>query len=197
MGRKDQNGFAGRLRSLFDGRSIISSQNPPSSTVSPKSPAPRLGLSILLSPTIDLPGLPSHVSPSSRAPASPQPIGRVTSPTGSTITAPPFASSRQPRSTIHSPSPTFAPSGHSSRRTDWNWEHVRDNSGSVRRRPRRRMEQARPQHGIKGILREKAGRLKLIRCLGLGSLVVVGLAICKLGVSFKITLTDLFLQIWR
>lgn len=189
MSRTNEYGFGGRLRTLFHGRSSISSQNSPSSVDSPKSPAPRLGLSILLSPTIDLPGLPSQRSPSSQTPAPPQSTSRLASPTGSTIFAPPSAWSRQPQP--HSPTQTLSQSRQSSPRTDWNWEHVRDSSGNVRRRRKRRIGQTRPRHGMKSILQSKTGRLKLLRCLGLGSLLAIGLTVCKQMVSLKTTSTDI------
>jgi hypothetical protein len=183
MSRKKEYGLGGRLRTLFHGRSSISSQNSPSSVDSQKSPAPRLGLSILLSPTIDLPGLPSHTSPSSQTPAPPESTSRLASPTGSTISALPSAWSRQPRP--HSPLQALSHPGQSSPQTDWNWEHVRDGSGNVRRRRKRKMGQTRPKHGMKSILRSKTGRLKLLRCLGLGSLLAIGLTVCKQMVSLK------------
>jgi hypothetical protein len=182
--KQQRNGFAGRLRSLFNGRSTISSQVPPLSVVSPKSPAPRLGLSILSSPTIDIPGLPSHRSPSSRSPTSRHSVNGVRSPTGVTIAAPP--SSRSRRSPALPPSPPLPQSGRSSPRTNWEWEHVRDNSGHTRRRRRRARTNGRPRSNKKSLLRQKAGRMKLFRCLGLGLVLAIGLTVCKLArVSHK------------
>ncbi len=188
VGREPPNVLAGRIRSLFNGRSTISGQTSPS-VVSPQSPAPRLGLSILSSPTIDLPGLPSPVLPSSRAPASPHSADGVTSPVGITIAAPPSARSRQSHSIMYPPPPALPTSGRSSPQTNWEWEHVRDSSGSTQRRRRRKTKHGRPPRGAKSIFREKAGRMKLIRCLGLGSLLAVGLTICKLVISFEKTHT--------
>ena len=176
----NQNGITGRLRSMFNGRSTISRQNAPPLVVSPKSPTPRLGLSILSSPTIDLPGLPSHVSPSSRPTVSPRSIHGLTPQEGITIAAPPSARSAQSHSAAHSVTPNYSRSEVTSPRTIWDWEHVRDRSGNMRRRRRKRaIRQVRPRHGVKSILQEKAGRSKLIRCLGLGLLLAVGLTICK------------------
>jgi hypothetical protein len=184
---KLQSGLAGRIRSLFNGRSTISSQRFPSSVVSPKSPAPRLGLSILASPTIDLPGLPSHLSPPSRVPMSPHSFRGMTSPTGVTVAPPPSARSRRSHSTIHPPSSCPLRSEPNSPRRNWGWEHVRNSSGSTRRRRTRRKELGRPPGAIKGILREKAGRIKLIRCLGLGILLGVGLTVCTFDHLFELT----------
>jgi hypothetical protein len=199
MGRKDGYGLGGRLRSLLHGRSSISSPNSPSAVISPKSPAPRLGLSVLLSPTIDLPGLPSHGSQSSPVPAQHQTTRGISSPTASTISSRP-AWRRQSQPITQAPSPILSQSGQrgqSSSQSRWDWEHVRDNSGRVRRRRRRRTGQKRPRDGIKGILRSKTGRLKLLRCLGLGSLLVIGSTVCKQRDSLKVTSTDLLPQILR
>ena len=196
MGRKDGHGLGGRLRSMLHGRSSISSPSSPSLINSPKSPAPRLGLSILVSPTIDLPGLPSHVSQSPQVQAQPQSTRGITSPTGST-TSSRSAGARQSQPIIQHPSQTLSQSGQrgqrgqSSPQSRWDWEHVRDSSGSVRRRRKRRMGRSGPRDGIKGILRSKTGRLKLLRCLGLGSLLVIGLTVCKQNDSLKVRLTDL------
>jgi hypothetical protein len=184
---KLQNGFAGRIRSLFNGRSTISSQSFTSSVVSPKSPAPRLGLSILSSPTIDLPGLPSHLSPPSRAPLSPHSFRDMTSPTGMTVAALPSARSRWSHSTVHPPPSSRPRSQPNSPRRNWDWEHVRTSSGDTRRRRTRRMKHGRPRGATKGILREKAGRVKLIRCLGLGILLGVGLTVCTFDNFFELT----------
>jgi hypothetical protein len=183
--KEQYTGFAGRFRSLFDGRSTIASQSLPSSVVSPKSPAPRLGVSILSGPRIDLPGLPSHLSPSSRSPTSPHPDLRAGSPSPTAIAAPPSARSRQHPSSAFPPTPPIPRSERSSPRSNWDWEHVRDSSGNTRRRRRRLREAVRPRGAKKSLLREKAGRLKLIRCLGLGLLLTVGLSVCKLTLSRK------------
>lgn len=181
----NQNGITGRLKRMFNGRSTISRQNSPPLVVSPKSPAPRLGLSILSSPTIDLPGIPSHVLPSSRASISPRSIHRITPQDAIAIAAPSSARSGQSRSAAHSVLPNPSRSEVTSPRTNWDWEHVRDHSGSIRRRRRKRaIEQVRPRHGVKSILQEKAGRSKLIRCFALGLLLAVGLTICKSGPYF-------------
>ncbi len=181
----NQNGINGRLRSMFSGRSTISRQSSLPLVVSPKSPAPRLGLSILSSATIDLPGLPSHVSPSSRASTSPRSIRGLASQLSITIAAPSSARSRQSHSTTHCVSPDPSQSGQTSPRANWDWEHVRSRSGSIRRRRRKRpIKQGRPRRGVKSILQEKAGRLKLIRCLALGLLLAVGLTVCKFESRF-------------
>ena len=176
-----RNGFATRLKSLFNGRSTIARQSPPSSLVSPKSPAPRLGVSILSSPRIDLPGLPSHLSPSSRTPTSAHSDHEASSPPPSTVAAPASALFRQDPSSTVPPTPPLVPSGRSSPPSTWRWEHVRDSSGNVRKRRRRLRDAARPRGAKKSLLRERAGRLKLMRCLGLGILLAVGLSVCEYG----------------
>lgn len=168
---KQSEGVASRIRSLFSGRSTISSQSP-TVLLSPKSPAPRLGLSILSSPTIDIPGIPSHHFLSSRT-TSPQFVQGIASPIGANLPTPPSAISRNFHSVTDPSSPGLQ---RSSPRRNQEWEHIRNDSGSrVRRRQR---PNTRP-HGVrKSILHEKAGRMKLLRCVGLGSLLAIGLTVC-------------------
>ena len=155
-------GFAGQLASLFHGRSTISSRRTSDAVLSPKSPAPRLGLSILTSPTIDLPGLPSHEA-RSRSPRSPE--GQRSVRDGD-ITVPPSARARRLRDE--------GPPEDTSQ-SNWRWEDVIDSAGGRTRR--RRRIQKRPR-GARGILREKEGRMKLLRCLGFGLLLAVGVSVC-------------------
>lgn len=176
---EQRNGFGTRLKSLFNGRSTIARQSLPSSIVSPKSPAPRLGVSILASPRIDLPGLPSHLSPFPRSPTSTHLDHGGCSPPPATIAAPASALSRQDASPAFPLSPHLHCTTRSSPPSTWQWEHVRDSSGNTRRRRRRLREAVRPRGAKKSLLREKTGRLKLVRCLGLGLLLAVGLSVCE------------------
>lgn len=177
--KQQQNGFARRLTSLFNGRSTFRSQILPSSAVSPKSPAPRLGVSILSSPRIDLPGLPSCAAPSSLPPVSPYSNEEALSPPLTAIAAPASVYSSRDQPSTLSPSTPSAESRRHPLQSNWQWEHVRDSSGNTRRRRKRLREHVRPRGAKKGILQEKAGRLKLIRCLGLGFTLAVGLSICR------------------
>ena len=195
--KEQQSGFTRRLTSLFNGRSTIASQSFPSSAASPKSPAPRLGVSILSSPRIDLPGLPSHASPSLRSPVSRYSNEEELSPPPTTISAPASVRSRQDQPSTFPPSQSLAQSGRRSPRSNWEWEHVRDSSGNTRRRRKRLREHVRPRGARKTILREKAGRLKLIRCLGLGLLLAVGFSVCRLNILHNERFTDNSYKIWR
>lgn len=192
---KQQNGLAGRIRTLFTGRSSFSSQNFHPSVGSPKSPGPRLGISILSSPTIDIPGLHAQTSPSSRLSASPHLIEGTNSPTSFSIAVLPPARSRQSAFSVHPSSPPPPRSGQSSPHTNGQWESVRDRSGNTRRR-RRRSEHARSRRGVKNMFREQAGRMKLIRCVGLGSILAIGLTVCEIDPSLGDIHADI-LQIWR
>ena len=184
MVNKNMNDFAWSIRSLFHGRSTISSHSSASTLVHRDPPAPRLGLAILSRPTINLHGPPSHVSPSSRASASRRSTSELSSPTGSTTCGPPSARSRQSFPAVRSPPSSSSRSGQSPPWPNWQLEYVRDSSGTMRTRRKPKTEHGRPRHGMKSLFREKAGRLKLIRCVALGSLLAVGLAVCKLRRCF-------------
>jgi hypothetical protein len=190
-------GLSGRLRGLFNGHSTISRRISASDILSPKSPAPRLGLSILSSPRIDLAGLPSHTSPSARV--SPRSATSwAPSPTGPNVLIPPPVRSRQSHPSISSPHARPTRPNRGSPRTQWEWEETRDSTGNTRRIRRRIAGIVQPKRAAKSIFREKAGRMKLIRCLVLGSLLAVGLIICRHPASFANPRTDV-LQIsrWR
>lgn len=177
---KQQNGVVGRLKLLLNGRSTISRQGSLSSAASPKSIAPRLGVSILSSPTIDIPGISPYRSPTSRLP-SPHSARELPSSTVNTLAEPPHTRPRQPAASASPPSPPLARTGRSSPR-DGGWEHVRLNSDTAHGRGRRR-KKARPRAAARSIFREKSGRFKLIRCVALGTLLAVGLTVCKLQSS--------------
>lgn len=193
--KKQQNSLAGRVLSMLNGRSTISSHDSASSVMSPKSSAPRLGLSILSSPTIDLPGLPSHGPPSSRMPVSPYAVGGVQSPDRDIIVGQPSATPRQSAVSVLPPSQALIRPGQSSPRRNLDREYVRGGSENIRRR-RKRAKIARPRTAAKSIFRAKAGRMKLIRCLASGSLLAIGLTVCGSDAAFAKMNAYNLLQTW-
>ena len=143
---------------IFPGRSTPTRSPRRSTTETPKSPAPQLGLPVLTSP-IDLPGLTSESRPQTQSPA------HVTSPTSAR------------RSTRFDHVIDIPPTSPQSRDADeWVTEQVRDRAGN--RTTRRRRVRGRPK-GARHLLHAKAGRMKLFRCIGFGILLAAGVSVCR------------------
>lgn len=140
MNRKSQQyGFIGRLRSLFNGQSTLSSLNSSRSVPSLKSPAPRIGLSVLSSPVV--PDLSSR-------------FGREAAlssyPTDENITeAPSTARSPQFRLPIEPSTPRISRARRMSPRNDWDLEVGRHASGDSQTRRRRKRNGGRPRGATK------------------------------------------------
>ena len=171
-------------RSLFNGRSTIARRDPTltaSPVHSPKSPAPRLGIAILTSPTISIPGVTGHRVSTADEVTSPAATGAlVTSPQG-TNGSPTIQSSESgppPRpQQPHLPSP----------RLEENWfRHDRGISG--RRQHAEKFQRTalkkggRPHSNKKRFLSRCSGRLKLFRCLGTGVALFGVLGVCRLNI---------------